>query len=200
MRGQPIRAGTRGQRSDACRNHEQIIRAATELLAASPGAGMDELTAATGLGRTTVYRHFHAREQLVAEVYATAFSGTQRLVAEAGLQTCPQDELLDRAVAVAMRAVQIYPVLVNGPGLNQDTVTGSAESGYGACLDELAGPMARAQEAGLLDPALPPRWLAGVLLNDCVGAVLFSAELRDSRLGPAELVRLAFARAWAAPI
>ncbi|WP_166655516.1 TetR/AcrR family transcriptional regulator [Actinorugispora endophytica] len=197
MEGHPAESPIRGRRADSCRNHERIIRAATVLLAERPEATMDELTTAAGLGRTTVYRHFHAREQLVAEVYATAFSGTRRLIAEAAPEACPREELLERVVAALMRAVETYPVLANGPGPAPAT-GGSDTTGYEACLEALARVMRRAQDSGLLDASLPPRWLAGSLMDDCAGAVVFSAELRGCAPSPAALVRAAFERAWAA--
>ncbi|MFC7331022.1 TetR/AcrR family transcriptional regulator [Marinactinospora rubrisoli] len=195
MTGEPAKNATRALRADAWRNHERIIRAAIELLAEHPAATMEELTAATGLGRTTVYRHFHTREHLVAEVYRASFAGARRVFAEAGLESCPTAELLGRAVAAGLAAVRAYPVLINGPGLDVG-VGGGLNADYTDCLDALAVAMGRAQRAGLLDPALPPRWLANSLLDDCAGAALFAAELRGCGRDPQELVVEAFRRAW----
>jgi AcrR family transcriptional regulator len=54
-----------GQRRDAVANHQAVIDAAVEVLRENPGAGMQEIADHSGLGRTTVYRHFHTREALV---------------------------------------------------------------------------------------------------------------------------------------
>ena len=52
-------------RADARRNHDAVLEAGARLLAERPGASMQEIADASGVGRTTVYRHFPAREDLV---------------------------------------------------------------------------------------------------------------------------------------
>jgi AcrR family transcriptional regulator len=53
-------------RADARRNRQAVLDAGAKLLAERPGASMQEIADASGVGRTTVYRHFPAREDLVA--------------------------------------------------------------------------------------------------------------------------------------
>jgi serine phosphatase RsbU (regulator of sigma subunit) len=53
-------------REDARRNHERIVKAAGRLLAQSPSASLEDIAAAAGLSRTTIYRHFRDRDSLVA--------------------------------------------------------------------------------------------------------------------------------------
>src|SRR4051794_10489047 len=53
-------------RADARRNHDAVLEAGATLLAERPAASMQEIADASGVGRTTVYRHFPAREDLVA--------------------------------------------------------------------------------------------------------------------------------------
>lgn len=56
-------------RSDARRNRDTVIDSALELLAVNPTASMQEIAAASGLGRTTVYRHFPSRELLLDSLF-----------------------------------------------------------------------------------------------------------------------------------
>ncbi|MCB0876535.1 MAG: helix-turn-helix domain-containing protein [Solirubrobacterales bacterium] len=64
------------QRRDAVANRQAVIDAATGLLPLDPGAGMQEIADRSGLGRSTVYRHFPTREALfralLREVIATS--------------------------------------------------------------------------------------------------------------------------------
>jgi AcrR family transcriptional regulator len=53
------------KRADAQRNREAVIEAAIKVLAERPQASMRDVADASGLGRTTVYRHFATRDDLV---------------------------------------------------------------------------------------------------------------------------------------
>jgi len=55
-------------RSDASRNHEAIVTAAIAVLADSPQASMHEIAEASGIGRTTLYRHFPDRGSLIEAI------------------------------------------------------------------------------------------------------------------------------------
>jgi AcrR family transcriptional regulator len=79
---QPAEAGapSRAMRSDASRNHEAIVTAAIIVLGDSPQASMHEIAEASGIGRTTLYRHFPDRGSLIEAILA-------RLIEEANAIT-----------------------------------------------------------------------------------------------------------------
>jgi serine phosphatase RsbU (regulator of sigma subunit) len=56
----------RRRRADAEQNYGRIVESAAQLLEEDPDASLDAIAAAAGLGRATVYRHFHGRRELVA--------------------------------------------------------------------------------------------------------------------------------------
>jgi serine phosphatase RsbU (regulator of sigma subunit) len=62
----PNRADPR--RADALRNRERILGAAQRLLQHSPSATLADIAAAAGLSRSTLYRHFADRDQMIAEI------------------------------------------------------------------------------------------------------------------------------------
>lgn len=69
-------------RSDARRNRETVIAAAIELLGENPQASMQEIAAASGLGRTTVYRHFPSRETLLVSLFEHVVAEAQKISSE----------------------------------------------------------------------------------------------------------------------
>ena len=92
-----------GQRRDAVANRKAVIDAAAELLSADSSAGMREIADRSGLGRSTVYRHFPTREALfralLREVIATSGSELEGLLGdEPGLEAglCDTGDFLFR--------------------------------------------------------------------------------------------------------
>ena len=56
------------RRADADANRDAVVEAAIAVMAARPSASMKEIADASGLGRTTIYRHFPSREDLVRAI------------------------------------------------------------------------------------------------------------------------------------
>jgi AcrR family transcriptional regulator len=62
----PRERGPREPRSDAARNHEALVRAATAAVHRSgPHVSMATIAAGAGVGIGTLYRHFRTREELL---------------------------------------------------------------------------------------------------------------------------------------
>lgn len=56
-------------RADARANRDRILDVARDALAADPGASLNSIAKAAGVGAGTLYRHFPSRESLVVAVY-----------------------------------------------------------------------------------------------------------------------------------
>lgn len=65
-----VEARRLSSRSDATRNREQLLAAATRVIASADGTpSMRAIAAEAGVGIATLYRHFPTRESLVEAVY-----------------------------------------------------------------------------------------------------------------------------------
>jgi serine phosphatase RsbU (regulator of sigma subunit) len=69
---------TDGRRADALRNDERILEAAKRLLEQSPSASLSDIAAAAGGARSTLYRRFADRDQLIAKLDARPQDGALR--------------------------------------------------------------------------------------------------------------------------
>jgi serine phosphatase RsbU (regulator of sigma subunit) len=90
-------------RSDAVRNRQRILDAARRLLAQAPAATLADIAAAADVSRSTLYRHFPSRDDLIAVV--------GDLPAQADVRE-PEDALpagqLGRARPVALEAIAAF--------------------------------------------------------------------------------------------
>ena len=101
----------RAKRSDALRNIEAIVEAATRLLAVDPDASINEIAKAAGVGRVTLYGHFDSRTALVREVAARAIRRTDAVLAAVDLDGDP-DEALGRLLEATWTLTHRFGALV----------------------------------------------------------------------------------------
>ena len=67
-------------RADARANRDRILDVARDALAADPGASLNSIAKAAGVGAGTLYRHFPTREALVLGVYRKEIEALVALV------------------------------------------------------------------------------------------------------------------------
>jgi AcrR family transcriptional regulator len=74
------------------RNREVVLTAALEVLSHEPEASMRAIADASGLGRTTVYRHFPNRDRLVRALFEQVFEQSVAAVESVlGEASAPRD-------------------------------------------------------------------------------------------------------------
>ena len=83
----------RTKRSDARRNIEAIIDAATRLLAVKPDASVNDIASAADVGRVTLYGHFDSRATLIRAVADRAIAQTDEALAQLDLDGDPREAL-----------------------------------------------------------------------------------------------------------
>ncbi len=143
-------------RSDARRNRRTVLDAAVALLAQRPQATMQEVADASGLGRTTVYRHFPRRQDLIDALYEEVLSESAATVREAIAAAASARELLcdlgARVIAIGDR----YRFLDAHPELRERTLAGAGDSEGSDPLHEY---LSAAQARGEVRDDVPVAWM-----------------------------------------
>jgi AcrR family transcriptional regulator len=128
----------RGRQAEAARNHERVMRAAREVLAATPDAPMAQVASHAGVGVATVYRRYASREALVAETWLESVREVeaQARVALDRAAMFPWGAFvgfMTASVASGMGALAAALAQASAPG--QDLI--AAEGNMNAAIDEL---------------------------------------------------------------
>jgi AcrR family transcriptional regulator len=146
-------------RSDARRNRRTVLDAAVALLAQRPQATMQEVADASGLGRTTVYRHFPRRQDLIDALYEEVLREAAETVEEAVSRAPDARALLcdlgTRIIAIGDR----YRFLDAHPDMRERTLEGRHDRRN----DPLEHYLAEAQRRGEVRQDLPVSWMLTTL-------------------------------------
>jgi AcrR family transcriptional regulator len=152
----------RRRRSDARRSIDAIIGAARTVLGERPDASMEDIAAAAGVTRQTVYAHFPSRDALIAALLHAAGAETLAAIDAARLDTVPPADALRQFLDIGWELIRRNPYLL-GPALTQNP-PGSNDTHHAgtALLEQL---IRRGQRTGDFDRALPATWLAAAIVG-----------------------------------
>jgi AcrR family transcriptional regulator len=147
-------------RSDARRNLERVLDTALRVLGDNPAASVEQVATASGVHRSTVYRRFPSRDELVQALLERALEEVSALVA-AATRAPPDEDNVRRLCAQLTRVAERYAFLIahyRAADLGPDPVG----------LTKL---IRRHQRAGVLRDDLPASWLASAFT--ALGVALF---------------------------
>ena len=190
-----VSAVMRGRKAEAARNHERLMRAAREVLAAAPMRPMAHVASHAGVGVATLYRRYASRDALVAETW---LESVREVEAQARVA-------LDRAgmfpwgafvgfmtASVASGVGALAAALAQAAPPAEDLV--AAERSMNAAIDELLGVAQKAgavrPDVGVEDVRLLFEQLHAVRARTrrakrrCAGAISSSCSRRCARPGP----------------
>jgi AcrR family transcriptional regulator len=143
-----------------------ILETAAHLLAERRDASMNDIAAAAGVGRATLYRYFPTREALVNALADGALDELAVRIADAGLDQVPASEALQRLLRAVLAVGDRYVVLLDeGTALAGRDTADDAHQGVVAPMQTL---IRRGQDDGTLRHDLD----AAVLLQLFGGLVL----------------------------
>lgn len=174
---------TREPRADARRNREAVIDAALQVLAADPQASMQAIAAGSGLGRTTVYRHFPSRESLLRALFERVVVESKDVTREAVAGDRQPAEVL-RDLGPALVSFGNRFQFLAGLTTAGDEVIESSRAGQD---DPLATYLVDQQRRGGIRSDIPMAWILMTISSLSIGAM---QELRSGRLDPAAAGKL----------
>lgn len=140
----------RGRQAEAARNHERLMSAAREVLAATPDAPIAQVAGRAGVGVATLYRRYASREALVAETWLQSVCEVEKQarVALDRARMFPWGAFVGFMTAsVASGAGALAAALAEAAVPTEDLV--AAERSMTAAIHEL---LDVAQEAGAVRP------------------------------------------------
>ncbi|MFF1449420.1 TetR/AcrR family transcriptional regulator [Streptomyces sp. NPDC058274] len=164
----------RALRADAERSVRAILEAAERVLAADPGASMEQIAEAAGVARTTVHRRFASRQALIEALAESAVRQLAQAIEDARPDTTPPLVALHRVTANVLRIKGAWSYALGQP----TDEGGAAAAGWdqlGARCLELLG---RARDEDLLDPAADLEWVRRVYYA-LIGEALHGDERPD---------------------
>ncbi len=139
---------------------------------------MAEIAEGCGVGRTTLYRYFPTRDDLLASLATAALAEAAGAVAAAGLERVPAPEALARVVRALLAVGDRYVVLVREQvRLDEEVLERELAAPVRAVLE-------RGQSAGELRGDVPVDWL----LELFVGLVTAGVRVVGDRRGGLEEV------------
>jgi TetR/AcrR family transcriptional regulator, mexCD-oprJ operon repressor len=129
-----------------------------------PGASMNDVAAAAGVARATVYRYFPTRQALLDELALLALREADERIVSARIDEVPTHEAVSRAVRALVDIGDAFVVLAR-------------EKLGGSEFDRaLAGPVARllerGQASGDIRGDLPVPWLRDTLLGIALSVLI----------------------------
>lgn len=167
------------RRADARRNREAVLDAAERLLAERPDASMAAIADASGVGRTTVYRHFPTREDLLATLFERVVGESIAVVTSITEGDGEAEEVLRRLghgiAAIASR----FRFLAAHRHLGEEAIGRATASGDEPLERWLTDAAAR----GVLRGDLTPAWLAAFARGLASAA---AEEIADGRADAAQ--------------
>lgn len=137
------------------RTHRLLLDAAGEVLARDPSASLASVALAARLGRSTLYRYFPTRAQLIHALAMDAVSATGAAIERSRLHDGTFEEALARAIAEFIPMGDRFHFLLSQPELVNDAAFRDADRIVTQPLFQL---VERGRAAGALRADLPRWW------------------------------------------
>lgn len=175
----------RRRRSDAERSAAAVLDAAVQVLGRHPDAKVEQVAAAAGVTRQTVYAHYPSRPLLVAAVIDHITAEAVAALDAADVDSGTVTEALMRWLDVTWRLFDRYPLLLHpsATAVNQ----ADSERQHAAVNERLERLIRRGQATGEFDGTLSPAWLvsATIALGHAAGGEVAAGRMTTAQTAAA---------------
>jgi len=142
------------EKSECTRAERRIIEQAAHVLAEGRGRTMQEIADISGIGRTTLYRHFRTREDLIRAIKQQAMEDAHAAMVASRLDEGNAEDALRRVIAGFISVGDRYRILVE-EGLSKEEMHDHKED-LGAALYAL---VERGRREGTFTSTLSSHWI-----------------------------------------
>ncbi|GAA3041267.1 TetR/AcrR family transcriptional regulator [Streptosporangium longisporum] len=178
----------RRRRSDGERSAAAVLAAAVEVLGRQPDAKVEEIAAAAGVTRQTVYAHYPSRPLLVAAVVDHLTAETVAALDLADVDGRTATETLLSWLDVTWRMFDRYRLLLHSSVTAADPAdTAESDRQHATVAERLGRLIERGQAAGEFDGGLDPAWLvsATVALGHAAGGEVAAGRMTGAQASAA---------------
>lgn len=165
-----------------------LLDGAASLLAANPGASMQDLARALGVGRATLHRHFSTRDELIGEIAREATVEAMARVERARLDEDRADAALSRLVHELVPMGDRFHFLLSEPLLfglqsSDDPVLAEFAQAEVDLEAAIASMIERGKREGVFRLDVPTAWALSASFS-----LVFAAweEVRSGTIGAAQ--------------
>lgn len=175
----------RRRRSDADRSAAAVLGAAVRVLGQRPDASVEEIAAAAGVARQTVYAHYPSRQALLSAVIDQITDDVVAAIDAADIDAGPATAALLRWLDTSWHLLERYPLLLH-PSVTTIDPQESYER-HVPIIDRLQRLIRRGQDTGEFEPGLSPAWLlaATMALGHAAGDEVATGRMTSAQAGKA---------------
>lgn len=177
--------GQKRQRADARRSIAAVLDASITLLGRRPDASMDEIAAAAGVSRQTVYAHYPSRDALLQAVTRHITAEVASGLGDLDLHRGSAIDALGRWVDASWALLERYPVLLTPAIVAAEG--DDEQQRHEPIMGDLLRLIERGRRRREFDRTMPKTWyLAAIIgLGHAAGQEVIAGRMTPAKAGAA---------------
>jgi AcrR family transcriptional regulator len=142
------------EKSESTRAERRIIEQVAPVLAEGRGRTMQEIADVSGVGRTTLYRHFRTREDLIRAIKLQALEDARAAISASRPDEGSAEDALRRVIAGIVNVGDRYRILIEEGMTKEEDMHEHAD-----LVAAFFSLVERGQREGVFTTAMSPQWI-----------------------------------------